>query len=96
MRQNRKDSHKSGKFEVRPISFPSLMEVLTKDIITRWILPHLPARSGGRRSAAAPAEVAWDGAHLHVKFDDPQFGVAPGQAAVVYDGDRVLGGGWIE
>ena len=55
--QNRKDSHKSGKFEVRPISFPSLMEVLTKDIITRWILPHLPARSGGRRCAAAPEEV---------------------------------------
>lgn len=30
-----------------------------------------------------------------VQFDEPQTGVAPGQAAVVYDGDRVLGGGWI-
>lgn len=29
-------------------------------------------------------------------FDAPEFGVAPGQAAVLYDGDRVLGGGWIE
>ncbi len=28
-------------------------------------------------------------------FDEPQHGVAPGQAAVVYDGDIVLGGGWI-
>ncbi|TNF50494.1 tRNA 2-thiouridine(34) synthase MnmA [bacterium] len=28
-------------------------------------------------------------------FDEPQHGVAPGQAAVVYDGDYVLGGGWI-
>ncbi len=27
--------------------------------------------------------------------DDPIFGVAPGQAAVLYDGDHVLGGGWI-
>ncbi len=27
--------------------------------------------------------------------DQPIFGVAPGQAAVFYDGDRVLGGGWI-
>lgn len=27
--------------------------------------------------------------------DAPIFGVAPGQAAVFYDGDRVLGGGWI-
>jgi len=28
-------------------------------------------------------------------FDSPEYGVAPGQAAVLYDGDRVLGGGWI-
>ncbi|WP_437201055.1 tRNA 2-thiouridine(34) synthase MnmA [Planctomicrobium sp. SH664] len=32
---------------------------------------------------------------LRVTFDDPQFGVAPGQAVVIYDGPRVLGGGWI-
>jgi len=29
-------------------------------------------------------------------FDEPALGVSPGQAAVLYDGDRVLGGGWIE
>jgi tRNA-uridine 2-sulfurtransferase len=28
-------------------------------------------------------------------FEEPQFAVAPGQAAVLYDGDEVLGGGWI-
>lgn len=28
-------------------------------------------------------------------LDDPHFGVSPGQAAVAYDGTRVLGGGWI-
>lgn len=33
---------------------------------------------------------------LSVTFDDPCHGVAPGQAVVCYDGDRVLGGGWIE
>jgi tRNA-specific 2-thiouridylase len=32
---------------------------------------------------------------MRVTFDDPQYGVAPGQAVVLYDGDRVLGGGWI-
>jgi tRNA-uridine 2-sulfurtransferase len=33
--------------------------------------------------------------HVRVQFSEPQFGVAPGQALVLYDGDRVLGGGWI-
>ena len=33
---------------------------------------------------------------LHIAFDEPQYGVAPGQAVVVYQADRVLGGGWIE
>ena len=30
-----------------------------------------------------------------IAFDAPEYGVAPGQAAVLYAGDRVLGGGWI-
>jgi len=30
-----------------------------------------------------------------VRFPQPEYGVAPGQAAVVYDGTRLLGGGWI-
>ena len=33
---------------------------------------------------------------LSVVFDQPQFGITPGQAVVCYDGDRTLGGGWIE
>jgi tRNA-specific 2-thiouridylase len=32
---------------------------------------------------------------LEVRFAEPQFAVAPGQAVVCYDGDVVLGGGWI-
>ncbi len=32
---------------------------------------------------------------MRVTFTDAQFGVAPGQAVVFYDGPRVLGGGWI-
>ena len=47
------------------------------------------------RGAAAHAEVLCDG-RFRVEFDEPVYGVAPGQAAVLYDGDRVLGGGWIE
>jgi tRNA-specific 2-thiouridylase len=32
---------------------------------------------------------------LRVEFDRPQHGVSPGQAVVLYDAERVLGGGWI-
>jgi tRNA-specific 2-thiouridylase len=46
------------------------------------------------RSLAKPVPARLDGEWLH--FEMPEFGVAPGQAAVLYDGDRVLGGGWIE
>lgn len=35
------------------------------------------------------------GGAWQVDFAEPQFAVAPGQAAVFYDGDEVLGGGWI-
>ena len=31
-----------------------------------------------------------------VEFDEPQAAVAPGQALVIYDGDEVVGGGWID
>lgn len=31
-----------------------------------------------------------------VMLDQPHYGVAPGQASVLYAGDRVLGGGWID
>jgi tRNA-specific 2-thiouridylase len=33
---------------------------------------------------------------LAVQFDEPQTAVTPGQAVVLYDGDVVLGGGWID
>lgn len=47
------------------------------------------------RPAPATATVLPD-RRLHVVFDEPRFGVAPGQAVVCYDGDRMLGGGWID
>ena len=37
-----------------------------------------------------------DGYRARVELDEPQRAVTPGQACVFYEGDRVLGGGWIQ
>jgi tRNA-uridine 2-sulfurtransferase len=49
------------------------------------------------RHAAAPAAVTAVGPEgAEVVFDEPQVAVTPGQAVVFYDGDVVVGGGWID
>ncbi|QWC58331.1 tRNA 2-thiouridine(34) synthase MnmA [Erythrobacter sp. 3-20A1M] len=53
------------------------------------------------RSLAKPVPVALEGslgdrAAATIRFENAEFGVAPGQAAVIYAGERVIGGGWIE
>jgi tRNA-specific 2-thiouridylase len=48
------------------------------------------------RHAGAPATLRLDvNGHYQVRLATPQRAVTPGQAAVLYDGARVLGGGWI-
>jgi tRNA-specific 2-thiouridylase len=44
---------------------------------------------------AVPATLYAAGTGAEVILDDPAHGVSPGQACVLYDGERVLGGGWI-
>jgi len=53
------------------------------------------------RSLAKPVPVTLegplgDGSGARLHFATPEYGVAPGQAAVIYAGDRVIGGGWID
>ena len=53
------------------------------------------------RSLARPVPVVLEGdlgegRTVTIRFAKPEYGVAPGQAAVLYAGDRVIGGGWIE
>ncbi len=71
-----------------------------------WVSSHVPRepvraevkiRSRHRKAEAElrlrEESGAWG---AEVVFDEPQMSVTPGQAAVFYQGNRVLGGGWIE
>lgn len=62
-------------------------------------LPDVPL-TAKVRSLAKPVPVTLEGplgmgATTTLRFATPEFGVAPGQAAVIYAGERVVGGGWI-
>lgn len=48
------------------------------------------------RAPAVSASVVQDGENVRVNFAEPQSAVTPGQAVVFYDGERVLGGAWID
>lgn len=75
-------------------------ELTAKDC--NWLVETSSVPSRGLVQIRYNAAPAWgdmtllDDGRLSVRFDEPQFGVAPGQAVVCYDGERVLGGGWIE
>jgi tRNA-specific 2-thiouridylase len=58
-----------------------------------WLAEDQVAVEARVRSLARPVAGAWDGERL--AFNTPEYGVAPGQSAVFYDGDRLLGGGTI-
>jgi tRNA-specific 2-thiouridylase len=82
-------------------------EALERDALTasrvNWIAGETPAssiRASARiryRHTEAPATIAplGDG-RARVTFDTPQSAITPGQAVVFYDGELVLGGGWID
>ncbi|MEO1999148.1 MAG: tRNA 2-thiouridine(34) synthase MnmA [Planctomycetaceae bacterium] len=66
-----------------------------------WLVDDLPRRLTCQAQiryqhpgATADVELQ-DDDRITVRFHEPQFGVAPGQAVVLYDDNRVLGGGWI-
>jgi tRNA-uridine 2-sulfurtransferase len=58
-----------------------------------WLAEDQSAVEAKVRSMARAVPATWDGGRL--TFATPEYGVAPGQSAVFYDGERLLGGGTI-
>lgn len=76
-------------------------ELTASDV--RWLLPETPTRPFRcgvkiryRCQTASGVVIPCDDGTVRVRFDDPQHGVAPGQSAVFYFDDRVIGGGVID
>jgi tRNA-specific 2-thiouridylase len=68
-----------------------------------WIAGHPPvgplritAQIRHRHTAASATAHVLEDRRVRVEFDEPQPAIAPGQAVVLYGGEQVLGGGWIE
>ncbi len=68
------------------------------NIIQPEITPESFACTVKLRYAAKPAEafVTLEGSTAHIQLSTPQRAVTPGQSAVFYDGNRVIGGGIIQ
>jgi tRNA-uridine 2-sulfurtransferase len=82
-------------------------DALQRDSLTasgvNWISGHAPAcetrvtaQIRYRHRDAAATITPFDGNRVGVKFDEPQLAITPGQAVVLYSGDAVVGGGWID
>jgi tRNA-specific 2-thiouridylase len=75
-------------------------QMIVGNCVWNMAAPQLSFTSACRiryRQLEQPAEVVpFDHERVKVIFSNPQSGVTPGQAAVFYQGDRVLGGGWIQ
>jgi tRNA-specific 2-thiouridylase len=74
-------------------------EALARRVVTargRLFAPVLRAEAKLRyRSPTIPAAVEQTGAGFRLRLDEPAYAVAPGQTAVLYDGDAVVGAGLV-
>ena len=82
------DSLRTTSFEVNDVNWVSIAK------------PAAPLRAAVKirhKHEPAPAWVeALDDSRARITFDTPQRAITPGQGAVFYEGERVLGGAWIK
>ena len=67
---------------------------ISVDAPTTWL--QVSAQIRHRHAAAAGRVRALDDTRAELAFDAPQCAITPGQAVVFYDGDIMVGGGWID
>lgn len=80
--------------------------LLQRDVVAsefNWIKPmsgitpfKCSAKIRSRHEAAECLVTPYENSGVHVQFTEPQRAITPGQALVLYDGDEVLGGGFID
>ena len=85
-----------GEVRVGPREAAETNEIVIRDL--RWLAPATSTLTAAvqvrHRGTPITAEISIDGNRATAKLCEPTV-AAPGQAAVVYAGDRVLAGGWI-
>lgn len=69
------------------------IEALTEPV---QVIAKIRATHAGSPATVYPGEAGEHGGKVRVVFDRPERAITPGQAAVFYQGDLVVGGGWIE
>jgi tRNA-uridine 2-sulfurtransferase len=91
--------------ETRAVVIGTREELLGSGLIAReinWLADrpavgtHVSVRVRHRAPLAAAEIVRIDGNELEIALDEPVSSITPGQSVVLYDGERVLGGGFIE
>ncbi len=89
----------AGRVLVGEAEHLSAAELTATAVVWGRTVPREPFRAACRiryRHQEVPAEIfPLPGGQARVKFDEPQRGVTPGQSAVFYQGDAVVGGGVI-
>jgi tRNA-specific 2-thiouridylase len=75
-------------------------ELTARDTVWCGPAPTEPFQCQAKIRSRSPERPAWvrpgPQGQVDVTFQEPQRAIAPGQAVVFYDGDEVLGGGWID